>query len=57
MVKPLYLIYLRFRHFRNKLKSEEWAFLILPAPGAYLSLNKPKFESKLANLLANDSGR
>ena len=46
------LIYLRFRHFRNKVKSVNRAFLVFPCPQAWWILNKP---SGCAFGLANDS--
>ena len=46
------LIYQRFRHFRNKIKSVDRAFLDFPCPQAWWSLNKP---SGCAFGLANDS--
>ena len=48
----LNLIYQRFRHFRNKIKSVDRAFLDFPCPQAWWSLNKP---SGCAFGLANDS--
>ena len=51
-VRTLNLIYQRFRHFRNKIKSVDRAFLDFPCPQAWWSLNKP---SGCAFGLANDS--
>ena len=51
-VRNLNLIYQRFRHFRNKIKSVHCAFLDFPCPQAWWSLNKP---SGCTFGLANDS--
>ena len=48
----LYLMCPCFRHFRNKIKSGEQAFLILPVPWALCGINKP---SGCVSRLANDS--